>query len=312
MHAARTKVTPGATPLLAALSRPKFFGGRSRRYRLAACRRCGRVHANQQATLNAKHKRFRLQKGANRNACLESTTQTTQDLGRAASSRRRSTLDANKIRRVSGMLSVACRGGSPETRLPQGQRLPDLAFRPTPESFRSKLERGNLPTGTEIKPMHRRLQFGMRESPASERRHGSRPPMSTKSVSHYTTEDNQQQQGSSVHTENTATVPRHAARNAATGGGDSTRQASEAPHKHRQLPGGRTGFEPLIGSTQAARLLGNIHVKTLQRYARQGKLPGYQIGGHWYFRASELDSWLGSRLNSSCHPCRLREESDGA
>jgi excisionase family DNA binding protein len=51
-------------------------------------------------------------------------------------------------------------------------------------------------------------------------------------------------------------------------------------------------FEPLVGCGEAAKLLGNIHVKTLQRYARRGDIPGYQIGGHWYFRASGLDSWL--------------------
>lgn len=61
-------------------------------------------------------------------------------------------------------------------------------------------------------------------------------------------------------------------------------------------------FEPLIGSPEAAKLLGNIHVKTLQRYARRRRIPGYQIGGHWYFRASELNSWLRSRLNSNCQP----------
>jgi len=71
------------------------------------------------------------------------------------------------------------------------------------------------------------------------------------------------------------------------------------------------GFEPLIGSCEAAKLLGNIHVKTLQRYARHRQVPGYQIGGHWYFRASELDSWLQSRINLTCHPCRLQEKSDG-
>jgi excisionase family DNA binding protein len=62
------------------------------------------------------------------------------------------------------------------------------------------------------------------------------------------------------------------------------------------------GFEPLIASPEAAKLLGNIHVKTLQRYARHRHIPGYQIGGHWYFRTSELDSWLRSRLNSNCQP----------
>jgi excisionase family DNA binding protein len=61
-------------------------------------------------------------------------------------------------------------------------------------------------------------------------------------------------------------------------------------------------FEPLIGSPEAAKLLGNIHVKTLQRYARLGRLPGYQIGSHWYFRASELDAWLESRINSNGQP----------
>ena len=68
-------------------------------------------------------------------------------------------------------------------------------------------------------------------------------------------------------------------------------------HKNPNLP-----FETLIGSPEAAKLLGNIHVKTLQRYARTGSLPGYQIGGHWYFRVSELDAWLQSRINSNCQP----------
>jgi excisionase family DNA binding protein len=66
----------------------------------------------------------------------------------------------------------------------------------------------------------------------------------------------------------------------------------------------RQAFEPLIGCEAAAKLLGNIHVKTLQRYARRGTLPGYRVAGHWYFRATELDAWLRSRINSSCHPCR--------
>ena len=67
-------------------------------------------------------------------------------------------------------------------------------------------------------------------------------------------------------------------------------------------------FEPLIGCAEAAQLLGNIHVKTLQRYARTGALPGYRVAGHWYFRASELDAWLNSRINSCCHPCRSNQE----
>ena len=63
-------------------------------------------------------------------------------------------------------------------------------------------------------------------------------------------------------------------------------------------------FESLISSSQAAKLLGNLHVKTLQRYARLGRLPGYQIGRHWYFRESELDAWLRLQLNSKCQSVR--------
>ena len=69
-------------------------------------------------------------------------------------------------------------------------------------------------------------------------------------------------------------------------------------------PGIGVAFESLISSTQAARLLGNLHVKTLQRYARLGRLPGYQIGRHWYFRESELDAWLRLQLNSKCQSVR--------
>ena len=63
-------------------------------------------------------------------------------------------------------------------------------------------------------------------------------------------------------------------------------------------------FEPLLDSNEAAKLLGNIHVKTLQRYARLGRLPGYQIGGHWHFRASERDAWLRHQINSNSQSVR--------
>jgi excisionase family DNA binding protein len=57
-------------------------------------------------------------------------------------------------------------------------------------------------------------------------------------------------------------------------------------------------FEPLIDCVEAATLLGHMHIKTLQRYARTGAIPSYRIGGHWYFRASELDEWLKGGLQS--------------
>jgi excisionase family DNA binding protein len=56
-------------------------------------------------------------------------------------------------------------------------------------------------------------------------------------------------------------------------------------------------FEPLLNSREAAALL-RMHHKTLERKARGHEIIGYQIGGRWYFRASELDGWVKSQLKS--------------
>jgi excisionase family DNA binding protein len=65
-----------------------------------------------------------------------------------------------------------------------------------------------------------------------------------------------------------------------------------------------TEFEPLLDCRQAARRV-HCHEKTLQRYARQRRLPAYRIHGRWYFRVSELDSWVRSHVNFDGHPCRV-------
>ena len=46
-------------------------------------------------------------------------------------------------------------------------------------------------------------------------------------------------------------------------------------------------------------MLGGMHPKTLERKAREGAIPGHQIFGSWYFRASELDEWLSSNVRSN-------------
>jgi hypothetical protein len=46
--------------------------------------------------------------------------------------------------------------------------------------------------------------------------------------------------------------------------------------------------EPLLDSDQAAAIM-RIHPKTLQRYARNGVVRGFQLGTMWRFRASEID-----------------------
>src|SRR5919108_2270863 len=156
--------------------------------------------------------------------------------------------------------------------------------------------------------MHRHLQFGTRENPASNRRHGSRSEVVSLSNGSCTENPSSPERPlvsayDSVNSASPHTATRREGDDAATGHAvpEGPRSAEKSPHR----------FERLIGTYDAARLLGNIHVKTLQRYARERRVPGYQIGGHWYFRASELDSWLRSQINLSCHPCRLQDKSDG-
>jgi excisionase family DNA binding protein len=58
-----------------------------------------------------------------------------------------------------------------------------------------------------------------------------------------------------------------------------------------------TNFEQLLDSQEAARLLG-IHPKTLKQMARRGEVPAVRIGKFWRFRASALDSWVRSAVDS--------------
>ena len=155
--------------------------------------------------------------------------------------------------------------------------------------------------------MHRDHQFDMRENPASDKRHGSRLAVNVRESSHFKEGTNSAQ--SSLAAKNLrSAVSSNAAHFAATGGGINLRATSTTSTLGPLQQDQKEAFEPLIDSARAASLLGNIHVKTLQRYARAGNIPGYQLGGHWYFRESELDSWLRSRINSSRHPCRSNEE----
>jgi excisionase family DNA binding protein len=140
--------------------------------------------------------------------------------------------------------------------------------------------------------MNRRLQFDTREGPASDGRHGSRQPIpSATSPSSPDESDSFVVGDCEVH--------------AADASADKSQHRLEnSPQLLRPAgaPAATRTFEPLIGSPEAAKLLGNIHIKTLQRYARRGNLPGYRIASQWFFRASELDAWLHSRINSNCQP----------
>lgn len=152
-------------------------------------------------------------------------------------------------------------------------------------------------------------QFGVRENTASSRQHASRRAAdSMRSLSETFSRSLQHRRPRPV-SESRASEPDEPSiatpLDAATGDerGDSV-ETSFATATVTTANESRQTFEPLIGCADAAKLLGNIHVKTLQRYARTGTLAGYRIGGHWYFRISELDSWLRSRVNSNCQSVR--------
>ena len=65
-------------------------------------------------------------------------------------------------------------------------------------------------------------------------------------------------------------------------------------------------FEPLLSDEQAARLLGNMHPRTLQRLARTSVVPAIKIGRSWFFRASALNEWID--VQSQHRPCFSKEK----
>jgi excisionase family DNA binding protein len=56
-------------------------------------------------------------------------------------------------------------------------------------------------------------------------------------------------------------------------------------------------FEPLIDVETAARMLSR-HPKTLMQMARENRIPAFHVGRYWLFRASLIDSWLTTQLQS--------------
>jgi excisionase family DNA binding protein len=57
-------------------------------------------------------------------------------------------------------------------------------------------------------------------------------------------------------------------------------------------------FEPLLNLEEAAAVLG-LHWKTLERMARNKKVPALKVGRRWKFRLTSLNAWLEDGLNST-------------
>ncbi len=50
----------------------------------------------------------------------------------------------------------------------------------------------------------------------------------------------------------------------------------------------------LLNVEDVANLL-HLHSMTVYRLVREGKLPGFKVGGRWRFHRSALDDWMGDR-----------------
>jgi|SRR5579863_364434 len=73
----------------------------------------------------------------------------------------------------------------------------------------------------------------------------------------------------------------------------------------RQLRGMLQGIEVLLTTKEASQVL-KIHPKVLERMAKRGEVPALKVGKFWRYRATALDAWINSRLQSGCQPCRMK------
>jgi len=154
--------------------------------------------------------------------------------------------------------------------------------------------------------MHRRLQFGMRENPASDRRHDSRPVVSSNTSPSSIQEESAEASNSGALAESIVSgclSPEHTAPRQVTTAKEreETCRSISPIRKPDHVPPAaasrsQVAFEPLLDIVDAARLL-RIHPKTLRVKAARGIIPGVQIGRAWRFRASMLDKWLAEIAN---------------
>ena len=128
--------------------------------------------------------------------------------------------------------------------------------------------------------MHPRLQFGMRENPASSRRHGSRLGVSTQ-LNELKVEKEKQPPSACDHH---ASTNAHRSSRAASHGTDI---AGEEIHQSR-----------LLTVPEVAELLqvpvSWVYGRTRKRSTE--RLPGYRLGKYWRFREVDVLAWLDDQL----------------
>jgi len=75
---------------------------------------------------------------------------------------------------------------------------------------------------------------------------------------------------------------------------------SNGDHRLSSMP---HGIEVLLTSKEASQVL-KIHPKVLERMAKRGE--ALKVGKFWRYRATTLDAWISSRLQSGRQPCRMQ------
>lgn len=50
----------------------------------------------------------------------------------------------------------------------------------------------------------------------------------------------------------------------------------------------------ILTVNQVAELL-HLHPMTVYRLAKEGKLPGFKVGGRWRFRKDSMEDWMVDR-----------------
>lgn len=96
-------------------------------------------------------------------------------------------------------------------------------------------------------------------------------------------------------------------RQAATVGNQSATESPTSPLlslKERETSVASLRIEVLLTSREASEVL-KIHPKVLERMAKRGEVPALKVGKFWRYRATTLDAWINSRLQSSRQPCRM-------
>ena len=67
---------------------------------------------------------------------------------------------------------------------------------------------------------------------------------------------------------------------------------------HDKVPQQRKSSQ-VMTLQEVARYL-NLHVMTMYKLTREGRVPAAKIGGQWRFKRDVLDEWLEAQMNK--HP----------